>query len=69
MRVVSRKGVAESLSGGSCLGWIRALIVVWMRVWGVHVRLMNMEVISIIVPGQCELSAFARGVYFCMMSW
>jgi hypothetical protein len=35
----------------------------------VHVRLIGNGMISTIVLGKCERSAFARGVYFFMMSW
>jgi hypothetical protein len=45
------------------------VIPVCVRVWGVHVRLIGNGVISTIVPGQCDRSAFARGVYFFMISW
>jgi hypothetical protein len=65
MRVVSRKWVTKRLSGGSFLGFIRVLILVWVRVWGLPMRLMGTGMPSTIVPGQCERRAFARGVYFC----
>jgi hypothetical protein len=42
-------------------------MLVWVREWGVHLRLMNMGMMSICVPGQCERSAFARGVFFSSM--
>jgi hypothetical protein len=61
MRVVSRFGDWEGLSGGSFLGLMSAVMLVWVRVWGVHVRLMTMGVVSICVPRQCERSSFARG--------
>jgi hypothetical protein len=34
MRVVLREGVSESLSGGSFLGFIKVLMLVWVRLWG-----------------------------------
>jgi hypothetical protein len=61
MRKVSLEGVSESLSGGSFWGLSKALILVWVRVWRVHVRLIGSERISTIVPGLCMRSAFARG--------
>jgi hypothetical protein len=51
MRVVSREGVTRSLSEGSFLGFTRVLILAWVRVWGVHVRLMGKGMNSTIVPG------------------
>jgi hypothetical protein len=69
MRVVSREGVSESLPGGSFLGFIWVLMLVRVRLWGVHVRLMGMGVISTIVPGEYERRVFASGVCFCMISW
>jgi hypothetical protein len=69
MRVVSREGLSESLSGGSFLGFIKVLILVWVRVWRVPLRLIGMGMISTMVPGQCDQRAFASGVYFCMMRW
>jgi hypothetical protein len=69
MRGVSREGLSESLSGGPFPGFIKVLMLAWVRLWGVLVRLMGMGMISIIVPGQCERRAFESGVYFCMISW
>jgi hypothetical protein len=34
MRVVSREGVTGSLSDGTIPGFIRMLILAWVRVWG-----------------------------------
>jgi hypothetical protein len=69
MRVVSLEGVSESSSGGSFLGFIRVLILVWVRVWGVPMRLIGSGMISVLVPCQCERSAFAKGVYYFILSW
>jgi hypothetical protein len=63
-------GVVEELSGESVLGLIRVVMLVCVRVWGVPVRLMTIgSTMSTYVLCQCERSAFARGVYFCMRWW
>jgi hypothetical protein len=64
MWVVFRVGVMESLSGGSVLGFIRVVMLVCVREWGVPVRLITMCTMSTCVLGQCERSAFARGCIF-----
>jgi hypothetical protein len=65
IRVVSRVGVWKGMSGGSVIGLMRVVMLVRVRVWGVHVRLfMTMGIMSTSVPGRCERNAFARGVYF-----
>jgi hypothetical protein len=69
MRVVSRVEVLEGLSGGSVLGLIRVVMLVYVREWGVPVRLINMGTMPTCVPRKCERSAFARGVYFYMTRW
>jgi hypothetical protein len=69
MWVMSRVGVLEGLFGGSVLGLIRVVILVCVREWGAPVRLVTIGKMSICVPGQCERSAFARGVYFSMIWW
>jgi hypothetical protein len=40
------------------------LMLVRVRVGGVHVRLVVMGVMSTCVPSQCEWSALARGLFF-----
>jgi hypothetical protein len=57
--VESREAVVKSLSKGSFLGFIRALIMVWVRGWGVPLWLMAVGMISAIVPGLCERRALA----------
>jgi hypothetical protein len=69
MRVVSRVGVFHALFGGLFRGLIRVVMLVCVREWDVPLRLMIMGRMSTCVPGQCERSAFARGVYFSMMRW
>jgi hypothetical protein len=66
---VSRVGVWEDMSGGSVLGFFRVVMIVCVRVWGVSLRLMSIGTMSTSVPGKCERSAFAKGVYFSMMRW
>jgi hypothetical protein len=67
IRVVSRVEVWEGLSRGSILGFMSEVMLVWVRLWGVPVRLMTMGTMSIFVPCQCERRSFAMGVYFYMM--
>jgi hypothetical protein len=70
MRVVTRVGVLEGLSGGSVLGLIRVVMLVDARKLGVPVRLVTMGTMSTTcVPSHGERSACARGVYFSMIRW
>jgi hypothetical protein len=55
------------LSSGSTLGWIRVVMMVCVREWGVPVRLIIMGTMSTCVPSQCERIAFAKGCIFLMM--
>jgi hypothetical protein len=64
MRVVSRVEDWKGLSRGSFLGFVSKAMMIWVRVWGVPVRLVTMEVMSTCVSCQCEQSAFARGCIF-----
>jgi hypothetical protein len=48
--VVSRVGAWEGLSSGSLLDLIRVVMLVCVRVWGVHVRLMTMSMMSTSMP-------------------
>jgi hypothetical protein len=50
MRGVSRAGDWEGLSGGSFLGLMWVVMLVWVRVWNVLVRLMTMRIMSTCVP-------------------
>jgi hypothetical protein len=69
-RVVSWVEVLEGLSRGSVLGLIRVVMLLCVREWGVPVRLITMGKMSTYVHGQCERSAFARGLlYFSMVRW
>jgi hypothetical protein len=61
MWAVSWEGVSKCLPGESFTGFIRVLMLVWVRVWGVLVRHIGNGMISTFVLGQCERSAFARG--------
>jgi hypothetical protein len=65
--IVSRVGIWEGLSGGSVLGFMSEVMLVLMRVWGVHVRLMTMGTMSPWVPRQCDRSAFVRGCIFLLL--
>jgi hypothetical protein len=64
IRVVSRVKVLEGLSCGSVVGFMCEVMLVWVKVWGVHVRLTTIGTMSVCVPCQCERSEFARGLYF-----
>jgi hypothetical protein len=64
IEVVSRVGVWEGLSGGSVLGFLRVVIVVCGRDWGVFVRLITMAMMSTCVHGLCEWSALKRECIF-----
>jgi hypothetical protein len=64
MRVVLQVGVFEGLFGGSVLGFIRVVMLMCVKEWGVPVRLITMGTMSTCVSSQCERSAFARGCIF-----
>jgi hypothetical protein len=49
--VVSWVEVLEGLYGGSVLGLIRVVKLVYVREWGVPVRLLTMGTMSTCVPG------------------
>jgi hypothetical protein len=61
--------VWEGLCGGLVFGLLSEEVMVWVRVWGVHVRLVTVGMMSICVPCKCERSAFAKGVYCVMLRW
>jgi hypothetical protein len=70
IRKVSRVGGWEGLSIESILGFMSEVMRAWVRVWGVHVRLMmTIGMIPTCVSGHCERSAFVSGVYFSLMRW
>jgi hypothetical protein len=64
MRVVSRRVLEMSLSGGSARSVSGEVRLVMVNVWGLSVRLMTMGRMSVLVPCRWLRRALARRVYF-----
>jgi hypothetical protein len=64
MLVLSRVGNSKGLSGGSYLGLMSVVMPVWMRVWGVHMQLMTMGIMSTLYHATVSGVRFHGGVLF-----